>query len=281
MAGSYSPTPTFILCPDFNIPPPPLGQLQLGSVLCDLGVQGVLNPINRGDEIQVSDSSLVPPDGPLEKAGFTRRLADLHHVKSNIWARILKEDILAMKFFGKRIGNETLTVDKLFMRYFTPNNEFLKQTLESPTVSSFVDGLKHKKRIYLITGLIWTEGAKLSKMQHHEGNASSEFAVSEPLSSTSNGSGGSYAHGSTISCGFDASSPFILGFRVKKIWWDRHGEWHQKERTAGCTLSKTHGNGNVMENMRHADDEVDNERDQTFVDETSFGEDVTITWVLQ
>lgn len=225
MAGSYSPIPTFILCPDFNIPPPPLGQLQLGSVLGDLGVQGVLNPINRGKEIQVPESSLIPADRPMEKAGFARRLEDLHHGKSSIWAKILNENILGANFFGKRTGNETLIVDKLFKRSFTPSGEFLKQTLESPMVSFYVDEIKHKKRIYLITGLIWTEGAKLSKVQYQQGIISSELAVPEPLSSTSIGLGGSYAHGSTISCGFNGSSPFLLGFRVKKIWWDRHGKW--------------------------------------------------------
>ncbi|EHK46963.1 hypothetical protein TRIATDRAFT_263405 [Trichoderma atroviride IMI 206040] len=264
------PIPTFILCPDFNIPPPPLGQLQLGSVLGDLGIQGVLNPINRGDEIQVSESSLVPADGPLEKAGFTRHLEDLHHGKSSIWARILNEDILGAKFFGKRTGNETLT------------RRIQKQTLESPTVSSFVDQLRHKKRIYLITGLIWTEGARLSKVQHQQGTISSELAVPEPLSSTSIGLEGSYSHGSTISCGFSSSSPFILGFRVKKIWWDRHGKWHEKERTAGCTLSYgSHRDGSVMDGIRYADDEVDSAEDQTFVDETLFGETDPITWIIR
>ncbi|KAK1239899.1 hypothetical protein MKX08_007341 [Trichoderma sp. CBMAI-0020] len=282
MAGSYSPTPTFVLCPDFNIPPPPLGRLQLGSVLGDLGIQGVLNPINRGDEIQVSESSLVPADGPLEKEGFTRCLEDLHHGKSSIWAKILSEDILGLKFFGKHTGNETLTVEKLFMRYFTPSEEFIKQTLESPTVSTFVEELKHKKPIYLITGLIWTEGARLSKIQHHQWTINSELAVSEPLSSTSIGLGGSHAHGSTISCGFNSSSPFILGFRVKKIWWDRHGKCHEKERTAGCTLSSgSHQDGSVLDGIRYADDEVDNAEDQTFVDETSFGETDPITWIIR
>ncbi|KAM0512892.1 hypothetical protein ACHAPE_008394 [Trichoderma viride] len=282
MAGSYSPIPTFILCPDFNIPPPPLGQLQLGSVLGDLGVQGVLNPINRGEEIQVPESSLVPADRPMEKAGFARRLEDLHQGKSSIWAKILNENILSANFFGKRTGNETLIVDKLFKRSFTPSGEFLKPTLESPMVSSYVDEIKHKKRIYLITGLIWTEGAKLSKVQYQQGIISSELAVPEPLSSTSIGLGGSYAHGSTISCSFDGSSPFILGFRVKKIWWDRHGKWHEKERTAGCTLSiGSQGDGSVMDGIRYADDEVDIAEDQTIVDETLFGEDDPITWVLQ
>ncbi|UKZ69412.1 uncharacterized protein TrAtP1_010422 [Trichoderma atroviride] len=255
MAGSYSPIPTFILCPDFNIPPPPLGQLQLGSVLGDLGIQGVLNPINRGDEIQVSESSLVPADGPLEKAGFTRHLEDLHHGKSSIWARILNEDVLGAKFFGKRTGNETLTVDKLFMRYFTPSEEFKSKLLNLQ---------------------------RLSKVQHQQGTISSELAVPEPLSSTSIGLEGSYSHGSTISCGFSSSSPFILGFRVKKIWWDRHGKWHEKERTAGCTLSYgSHRDGSVMDGIRYADDEVDSAEDQTFVDETLFGETDPITWIIR
>lgn len=112
MAGSISPKPSFMLCPDFNIPPPPLGQLQLGSVLGDLDIQGVLNPINRDDEIQVLESSLFPTDGPLERAGFTRRLEDLRHRQSNIWARIFNKDALGVNLFGRRIGDEILTVEK-------------------------------------------------------------------------------------------------------------------------------------------------------------------------
>ncbi|KAH8736868.1 hypothetical protein BGZ61DRAFT_470375 [Ilyonectria robusta] len=77
MTASFSPQPSFHLCPDFSIAPPPNGQLELGSVLRGLDFDSVFTPLDIGGTIKVPDSQLKPLDKPSEKAGFSRSLKEL------------------------------------------------------------------------------------------------------------------------------------------------------------------------------------------------------------
>lgn len=78
MAGSLSPKPSFYLCPDFSIAPPPDGHLQLGSVLQSLDPDGALAPLDAGETAPVPDTKILPKDKlASEKTGFTRRLKGL------------------------------------------------------------------------------------------------------------------------------------------------------------------------------------------------------------
>ncbi|KAH6997691.1 hypothetical protein BKA56DRAFT_664362 [Ilyonectria sp. MPI-CAGE-AT-0026] len=80
MAASFSPQPSFHLCPDFSIAPLPNGHLELGSVLRGLDFDSVLTPLDIGDTIKVPDSQLKPLDKPSEKAGFSRSLKELRGI---------------------------------------------------------------------------------------------------------------------------------------------------------------------------------------------------------
>ncbi|KAL6403024.1 major facilitator superfamily mfs-1 [Ilyonectria robusta] len=81
MTASFSLQPSFHLCPDFSIAPPPNGQLELGSVLRGLDFDSVFTPLDIGGTIKVPDSQLKPLDKPSEKAGFSRSLKELRDVR--------------------------------------------------------------------------------------------------------------------------------------------------------------------------------------------------------
>ncbi|KAK2746949.1 hypothetical protein FQN57_002521 [Myotisia sp. PD_48] len=133
MAASFSPNPSFHLCPDFNIAPPPTGHLKLGSVLSSLNIRGVLRPLNHGDTVMVPESQLQPPHEPMKKTGFSRSLKELRGLEGSIWAKIFGWEGLGNIFTGlrKRENDETLTVESLFIRYFIPTADYLKQALEA------------------------------------------------------------------------------------------------------------------------------------------------------
>ncbi|KAK4200726.1 hypothetical protein QBC40DRAFT_253734 [Triangularia verruculosa] len=79
--ASFSSQPSFHLYPDFNIPPPPDGYLELGSVLRGLDFNSVYSPLNAGNTIEIPDTQLKPI---FKKTGFSRTLKELRSIEGSI-----------------------------------------------------------------------------------------------------------------------------------------------------------------------------------------------------
>ena len=283
MAGSISPKPSFHLCPDFNIAPPPSGHLQLGSILRALDIDGVLTPLDIGATIPVPESELWPKDKPLEKEGFSRSLKELRVLEGSIWAKIFGLDGLGtvFSFLRRRENHETLTVEKLLVRYFTPTLEYTKKALEVDGVAFYARNTKLKKPVYLVTGLIWTEGAKLSNVQSKKSKVSGQAAGTDPHSNTTGGTSGAYEDAEDISSSFDGSMPFVLGIRVRKIWWDKEGMRNEALDTVGATLGDSEGNEtDVLTGVKFVDDQGGVATQQTTLDENLLGKTHPVTWIL-
>lgn len=280
MAGSFSPQPSFHLCPDFSISPPPNGHLQLGSVLYSLSLDGVLTPLDAGATVPVPDDQLRPLDKPQEKTGFSRSLRELRSLEGNIWAKIFGWDGLgaAFSFLRRREGDETLTVEKVLVRYFIPQPEYMRQALEVDGVSFYVNSTRRKRPVYMITGLMHVEGAKLSKVQSGKAHVKGQVAATDPNSGTTGGTGGAYESENRLSTSFDGSTPFILGIRVRKIWWSKDGVRHEETDVVGATLGDDQKKVGVLDGLEYADDEVDTSNGQIFVVNDNLEGD-SITWV--
>ena len=284
MAGSVSPKPSFHLCPDFSISPPPEGHLQLGSVLRSLDLDGVLTPLDIGATVPVPEDQLWPRDKPQEKTGFSRSLRELRSFEGSIWASLFGWDGLgaAFSFLRRRDNDETLTVDKLLVRYFIPTLAYVKQALEVDGVAFHLRNTKRKKPVYLVTGLMWVEGAQLSKVQSRKNKLSGQAAATDPHSGMTGGAGGAYEGEDSLGASFDGSMPFVLGIRLRKIWWDKEGARHDAHDVVGATLGDSRRRVlDVLDGLQYADDdEVDGASEQTVVVEAQLGEEDPVTWVL-
>jgi hypothetical protein len=268
MAGSISPKPSFHLCPDFSVPPD--GHLQLGSVLRGLDLDGVLTPLNIGELVDVPSDQLWPRDKPQEKTGFSRSLRELRSLEGSLWAKLFGGgDSLgaSFSFLRRRDNDETLTVDKLLVRYFIPTQAYVKQALEADGVAYYVRSTKQKKPVYLITGLMWVEGASLSKMSSRQNKLGAQGGVTDPNSGTTAGASGAYEDDNSLGASFDGSTPFVLGIRVRKIWWDKGGVRHDALDVVGATLGDdSKGRMDVLDGLHYVDDEeADGASGQTFV----------------
>ncbi|KAI0153425.1 hypothetical protein BJ166DRAFT_356594 [Pestalotiopsis sp. NC0098] len=283
MATSFSPRPSFHLCPDFSIAPPPDGHLELGSVLRGLDFDGVFSPLNIGDSIPVPDSHLRPLNGPAEKAGFSRSLKELRGLEGSVWATVFGSQGLgaAFSFLRNRKDDETLTVEKLFVRYFIPTTEYIKTTLETDGIALYINSTKREKPVYLITGLMWTEGAKLSKIQSKKSKSTGQVAATDPNSGTTVGVKGAYENDESFSSSFDGSTPFILGIRVRKFWWDKSGIRQSAEDIVGATLGGSGSNDkDLLDGIHSIDDEIDRTAFETIVNESHAGIEGAVTWIL-
>ncbi|RMJ08760.1 hypothetical protein CDV36_011614 [Fusarium kuroshium] len=279
--ASFSPQPSYHLCPDFNIPPPPDGHLELGSVLRGIDLNSVLSPLDCGDTVEIPASQKMFRS---EKTGFSRTLKELRGIKGNIWANIFGSDGLGamFSFLRKRENDEVLTVQKLLVHYFIPTPEYMKQALEIDNVAFHINNTKREKPVYLVTGLMWTEGAKLSKVLSKKNRVDGQAAATDPHSGTTARGAASYENEDSYTSSFDGSTPFILGIRVRKIWWDKGGVRQEEEDIVGATLGDSKAmNEGVLEGLRYVDDEVAEVPGQNIVDEKQMGVEEPITWILR
>lgn len=235
---SVNPKPSYHLCPDFSISPPPNGHLTLGSIIKNLNVDGVAHPLNLNTVIDIPTTDIFPRDGPHSMTGFTRTLRELRTVEGSIWAWILDSEGPGGKltFLRSRADDETLRVDSLLTRYFSPAEEYMKKALETPGVATFARLTQMKVPIYMVTGLKVAVGAKLSKAQTRSTQASAEAAVTGPHTNASSGAKAAYADDHSAVAGFDGSKPFVLGIRVRKIWWRKDGVRLTSDDVAGSVL---------------------------------------------
>ncbi|KAJ5006497.1 hypothetical protein K4K48_003478 [Colletotrichum sp. SAR 10_66] len=284
MAGSVSPTPTFHLCPDFSIAPPPEGQhIRLGSVIRSLDIHGILEPLNYGATIPIPDAEFRPQDGPQEKTGFSRSLKELRNLEGSVWARIFGTGGPGFRFsfLRKRENDEVLTVDKLLVRYFIPTLEYTTQALSVDGVATYVRITEMKRPIYIVTGLMWTEGARLSKVRSKKKGVRGQAATTDATSNATFGADGAVEEEDAISSSFDGSTPFILGIRVRKIWWDKENKRRDELDVVGSTLgAQERHSTDSSYGMQYVDDTIDIQNEKTVVEKIDFASAGSINLVF-
>ncbi|KAL8391895.1 hypothetical protein RB595_002191 [Gaeumannomyces hyphopodioides] len=282
MATTFSPKPSFHLCPDFSIDPPPDGHLRLGSVLQSLQLDGVLDPLDGGEAAPVPDSLIFPKNkSASEKAGFSCSLKHLREVKGGVWAKVFGWAGLGPSFSALRgrQDDEKITVERLHVRYFAPTLEYMKTALETDAVALYVRRTKLRRPVWMITGLMWTEGASLSKVAATRMQLKSEITGSGPTAAGTAGLQLSYGSEDGLMSRFDGSTPFVLGMRVRKIWWDRQGVRQDKLDVVGATLGDdAETKKGLLEGLGYKDDETLGY--ETVVDDDPLGEGESVIWLL-
>jgi hypothetical protein len=233
---STNPKPSYHLCPDFSIAPPPDGPLNLGSILRSLDVDG-LAPVNEHSRMEVPADAIWPRNGPDIKVGFSCSISQLRSTEFGLWAKIFGMDGLGGKlsWLRKRKEDEMLTIKELKTRYFNPTDEYMAQTLASPNVEAFIQVTQKKMPLYMITGMKAAIGATLSKSKDKTTSASVEGGVTEPHSMTHVGGKVSYTSEDKAAASFEGSTNFVLGYRLRKIFW-KNGVMQISDKVAGSTL---------------------------------------------
>lgn len=258
---SFNPKPSYHLCPSFTIPPPPNGHIDLGSILKNLDTDGVDHPINIYCRIPVPEKLKYPLNGPDSKEGFTRTLKELRAVEASIWAKIFSLGGVRFNFLRGRSDDETLTVEKILTRYFSPTEEYMSEALAQSHVDTHLEGTSKREPVYMVTGYMYVEGAKLTKKKNTTTRVGGEASATDPNSGTSGGAKGGYTGEGSSSSGFDGSTPFILGLRVRKIWWDKKdGTRKVLDKVVGATLDD-HGPSkeSILNGLEFEDDFVAHE----------------------
>lgn len=235
----------------WNIAAPPYGLLALGSIVRGLDSTSLLSPLDKVQATEVPASQLRPIDKPSELNGFNRHLSEFTDTKGNIiWdvivggeacakPSLLRKPILLRKLSRSRKRNHNemiLTVEKLLARYFLATPQYINKALEIDGVASYIKSTKRKKPVYMITGLMWTETAGFQNI-------------------------------GPLPWGYRYSSPFIIGFRVRKIWWLKNGMRCETEDEFGATFDNP--SEEDEDSLENAEDGANGATRQLDVDDSS------------
>jgi hypothetical protein len=260
---SYNSQPSYHLCPSFGYSPPPNGHLDLGSIFRSLDGAGVAFPVNTPCQVIVPEDDRFPRNGTDEKLGFTRTLKELRATKTSIWAKIFSLGGVTFNFLRERSDDETLTVTKLHTRYFIPSEKYMKEALEKSHVIAYLDKTSQRSPLYMVTGYMYVEGAKMTKTKNKHGGLLGEVAVTDQSSGVTAGAGAGRNKDDSSTTGFLGSTPFILGLRIRKIWWDKHGSRQMCDNVAGSVLGASGSSDRrILDDMQYQDDWVPEENDQ-------------------
>jgi hypothetical protein len=166
-------------------------------------------------------------------------MSQLMITEFGVWAKIFGVNGLKLGWLSKRSGDETLIVRELKTRYFNPTPQYMADVLASPTVAAHIKVTRKKKPIYVITGIKWVEGVSVSKTKEKATNVSGEGSGTDPHSLTQVGGKASFTSEDKTAASFKESTDFIVGFRVRKIFWKRGGGMETSDKVAGSVLDGT------------------------------------------
>lgn len=111
----------------------------------------------------------------------------------------------------------------------------MAETLASPNVYAFIQVTKKKAPLYMITGIKVAAGASLSKNKGKVTSVTGEGGATEHHSMTQAGGRASFTSEDKAAASFESSTEFILGYRVRKIFWN-DGVMQASDKVGGSTL---------------------------------------------
>ncbi|KAI1124295.1 hypothetical protein F5Y10DRAFT_249673 [Nemania abortiva] len=295
---SISPTPTYHLCPVFHIAPPIKGHLDLGTVLPELSAGGVNFPRNGGrplaevprdqifprlgeeayDNWQKGEGDTLADDLWDVKGGVTRSVGQLRSLEGNIWGKAPGGVAGKLNWLCERSSDDTIKIDKILTRYFIPTEEYMEAVFQSPNAKPKTDRRGKRLPLYMITGLMIAVGFSMSKAKGTKKHAGGEIGAGSEV-----GIGGGYKSENTASTDIESSSNIVLGFRLRKIFWE--GDVVQMtDDVAGQTLGKEESakEPDIIENLKIIDDfDVDEgSKQDVFVVKEGLGGIEPSKWVL-
>lgn len=195
-------TPTYHLPPHFELAPPPVGPLGLGSIVEDLRSLHVIN------------SRLEIPTHQLHRhytSGLQLTGPEMHTVKFDIWANFLS--IFGVDgeagLLSQRAKEDTYKFDRLETISFIPTQDHIRQSVEQGEVPVYIKA-RDFKPVYLVTGLKIARKTPIGHKPQLEPGLPASFGATT-----------SRLNEDTQTPASEGSGDFIVGIRFKKIMFRR------------------------------------------------------------
>lgn len=206
---------TYLLAPNWTTAPPPEGPLHLGHILDDLTE---FVPLNRDDIIPIDKEN--PQD---VKSGFESTRSKLISGDLGFMARIfgLVGVGAGAGLHSNKDKNDVLSCKRLITRTFDPTDDYIDKSMKLPQVEKFVKLTKQKEPVYMVTGLKIGRGGSLQSTNSKDKGVKIEGGINPPGSPVAVEGKAGIQSTTTEGVSWKESSPFIVAFRVRKIWYHR------------------------------------------------------------
>jgi hypothetical protein len=205
----------YLLAPNFDLPPPPSGPLQLGHILDDPTEPRY--PLNPDDVIAPLDSKSYTQ----AVTGFSATRSQLHESGFRLWAKLT--DLVPVGadagVIGKKDSTDVYSIKTIDTEFFLPSKKYLEASVHRPDVKRFLEGSRWRNSIFMITGLKVARGASVTSYRLSEQKAGGEASVNlapvtVPLSIGAGGGRNITAEELTKT---DGSGDFVLAYQLRKI----------------------------------------------------------------
>jgi len=267
---------TYILAPNWTTAPPPEGPLHLGHILDDLTE---FVPLNRDDIIPIDKEN--PQD---VKSGFESTRSKLISGDLGFTAKVfgLVGVGAGAELHSKKDINDVLSCKRLITRTFDPTDDYIDKSMKLPQVEKFVKLTKQKEPVYMVTGLKIGRGGSLQSTNSNDKGVKLEGGINPPGSPVAIEGKAGVQSTTTEGVSWKESSPFIVAFRVRKIWY-HHGEVKDKAHNVRAVLQDGSSKPSETAAPLMSDDEIQlsdvtADTDLTTEMDTEDGEEVQ--WIL-
>ncbi|OPB42087.1 hypothetical protein A0O28_0032040 [Trichoderma guizhouense] len=267
---------------NFSIPPVEAGGiLQLGSIIAN--VASADEPLNDDCHVQIPQDKLFCS----HQKGFTAIKSHMTRGDYGVWAKFV-----GLVGLGGELGwaSKRSTEDIYYFRsidtiYFNPSQAYMNDSMHQNDIKDYLVG-SGEDHVYMVTGLKIARGPSVKMAETRRFQAAGNLGLQEP-------GGSSFELGPKFGiskemrqeAGFEDSTDFIIGIRVRKLMYKKH--W--LTRTSGALLAKEYNKGATMVDddaaRNGADEAVDLGDDgmeaQTEVETETIDSKITQTvWVI-
>jgi hypothetical protein len=213
--------PTYHLAPNFSLGPPEKGgELELGMICEDLKSLGSERPLNTECHLPINDRDLYCD----HKKGFTSTKEEMENGDYGIWAKFAAQTGIGgeLSLATERETNVTYNFKGIDTVYFNPTRDYVHKSMNQPDVHDFIVGSGYKP-VYMITGLKIARSPTVKLKTGRKWTSTVSVALDQPfgISGVKVGPKLRRAKETHDETSFEESDDFIIGFRVRRLYYKR------------------------------------------------------------
>jgi len=231
---------TYLVCPDFDVPPPPTGPIQLGHIITILSEP--CDSLNSDYRLDIPQDKVYNSWKNSWKAGFVATRTQLRDGAFGLWAQFLEGIGFGGEIsykFDKNV-NDIYTFDRIETSFFVPSPEYYRKSVLVPPVQDYLKDSRYKLPLYMITGLKVVRGGTVTRTnsEGHEEVAKLGFDGVPAAVPVKVGPEAQYSSQTKEITSFDSSSDFVFAIRLRKLTCSKDGKVRVEAYDKGAMLGQ-------------------------------------------
>ncbi|KAL5344456.1 hypothetical protein ACLOAV_010436 [Pseudogymnoascus australis] len=232
--------PKYHIAPNFSIPPVEAGgTLELGSIIGSIASTDE-EPLNLDCHVHIPLAKLFCS----HQQAFTAMQSRLTSGEYGVWAKLVGLIGVGgeLSWAPERSAEDVYHFRCIDTIYFNPSQEYMKESMDQPDVKDHVVGSDYKP-VFMVTGLKTVRGPSVKMCKGRNTKVKVEVGLQQP-GGVPLEVGPKFNSEKEVrqEMGFEDSTDFIIGIRVKKLMYKKH--W--LTCAAGVLVAKEHNQRATM-----------------------------------